>query len=92
MSEVTNYLKLHKWTIPDDNKEIFDYKKSIADSYDTIDNYAEETNTRIETLEIEDIQNKENITELEEKHNKEIQALENLIPTRTSSWRKYNIK
>lgn len=92
MSELTKNLKLHKWIIPDDNNENFDYKKSIADAYDIIDEFAEETDTRLNELETDNITNKENIESIQDEQSiqntniedlkKKVKDQEELIPTR----------
>ncbi len=37
MSKLTDFLKLHIWEIPKDNKEKFNYVKSIAENFEKID-------------------------------------------------------
>lgn len=89
MSTETKFLKLHKWVLPGDAKQNFNYKKAIADDYDAIDEFAENTDNRVSTLET-DIPNK--LQQQEQKHKKEIEELENLVPTRTSTRRRNYIK
>lgn len=89
MSTTTTFLKLHKWELPSDANQKFNYKKAIADAYDIIDEFAENTDNRVSTLET-DIPNK--LQQLEQKHKEEIEELSNLVPTRTITRRRHYIK
>lgn len=85
MSTKTKFLKLHKWELPSDEKQIVDYKKSIADAYDIIDEFAENSDSRMADTD-------KSIQELEQKYKKEIENIENLVPIRTSTRRRNYIK
>lgn len=85
MSTETKFLKLHKWELPSDEKQRVDYQKSIADAYDIIDEFAENSDSRMADTD-------KSIQELEQKYKKEIENIENLVPTRTSTRRRNYIK
>ena len=78
MSETTN-LKLFKHDNPSTNENQFDVTKALNNNWDKIDDFAETTNTNINTLQEKDKEFEQDINDIQDKNTEqddEIEALQ----------------
>ena len=94
MSETTN-LKLFKHDNPPTNENQFDIEKALNQNWNKIDDYAGETNKKLNTLEEDNTQNKADISNIKEEQtaqNEELEALRSALPSETQEGESINIK